>query len=183
MVIYQRTREQEIEASLITYIECAFKGALQFGNRKELAEYILQPDFVGEMILYNLHSSQREESSVGIRFLPSNIKRDKGTDIKGLILDKDGVGFIDGVESIINESKNKTFTRKDITVFGMSRQESVYVCTESSSPLIYTGSIITPTSRGVIKLYPDDIEKMMIHAELKEYFNEFMKKDFLKEEH
>lgn len=183
MVIHQKTREQEIEASLIYCIEYAFKGALQFENGKELAEYILQPDFVGEMTLYNTHSGQKEESSVGIRFLLSNIKRNKGTELKGLILDKNGLGIIDGVESIISESKNKTFTRKDVTLFGLSRQESLYICTASSNPSIYTGSIITSTSRGTIKLYPDDIEKILIHQELNSFYHDFMKQDFLKEEH
>lgn len=187
MIMYQPTREQEVAASLITYINCAFKGALELRTSKELAEYILSPDYVGEMTLYDIHTGEKEESSIGIKFLYSinqsaENKIVDGHKFQGLILDKNGLGFIEGLDRIVNDTTYKTFTKKNVTLFGLARQDSVYNCAAITNSGIYNGTILNPTSKGIINVCPDDIQKAITHAELNSYYKEFLRQDFMKEE-
>jgi hypothetical protein len=140
------------------------------------------------MFLYDFGGGRKEESSVGIKLLYLNNNEDANESVdgkifKGLILDKKGLGIINGLDSVVNGKSHKNFVRKDVTIYGLSHEETKYSCSAPEDSRIYAGTIVTPKSQGIITFYPDDIKMILIHRDLSEYYTQFMKQDFMKEEH
>jgi hypothetical protein len=149
---------------------------VSFSNPEELKKFILDPKMVGEVTLHRLYKGEKE-FFMGLSYMPLLSRNSRETCIEGLILDRMGIAFIEGIESCIDGFKGLQFIRKNITYAGLSKEKKGmnYECsTPEKDSNMYEG-IITNFGCGEFKLYPNDDSKFLIHNNLNDYYNMFIK--------
>jgi len=154
-------------------------GIVYFDD-KELKDYVLHPDFVGKINMHTLLSGGSEKFTAGFSYVNIGMIGDNTKVISGFMLDRTGVGLIEGTESIVNGVRNLFFTRRDIHLTGLISKEDdgEYNCYLPRGENTLIGDVKTPAGKGSIELYQNDINtisRCILHLDIKENYNRFIK--------
>ena len=165
-----------MEREILYYLNVSLEN-MDFRTPKELKMILLNPELIGEVIMRESYKGAGKEFFMGISYLPLRKRPDvDGSDIEGVILDRMGIGFIKGIESHVDGFKGLKFVRKNIVCAGVSKEEELqYDCSvPEKNSKIYEGTI-APFRLGTFKLYPKADSKFLIHNDMQEYFDMFVR--------
>lgn len=172
--------EHLYEDQVLEHINSALNNAY-FNNREDFRKYILNPDFVGRVLVKRESDDTFRDSSIGLAYTRVGRTNNDATEISGFVLDGTGVGVIKGVESLVNGVKKLNFARKNINVLGLidTNESASYTLFLPREENTFIGEIETATGKATIELYKNngafDKSILLLRCGLKDSYNKFIK--------
>jgi hypothetical protein len=167
------------EDIILDNINRAMEHSMQY-TPKELKAQILQPMWVGELMLPTPPKDKEKMSYLGLSYDLIRAVNDTDSSIEGIILDAFGIGVIKGIQSTVKGVTTLKFEKQRVTEYGLSKEVGLNYALKLPWPGSYNGRLENyPSSRVILvkrlALMEDNHNKSVdIHQALENYYKEFV---------